>query len=401
MNKRNLLHITHKPPFPSTDGGAFACKELGYLLQNNNTNYHLCSFSTIKHPFDLSAIPQDFRAGAQFISCIDLLMRFTALDLLIEMFGKNISPPLNLKRFYNENHSEKICKIIKEHEIEILVLDGLPACIYLQKILQKGYKGQIIYRAHNIESTLWKERASSSIFLPKRWGMQRTSKKLTQFEKYIWKKVDVIWAISPKDASHIEKYSQKVLHLPLTVDLEHNQFNPKKNEQTVNIGFLGALDWLPNVNALNWFLANVWPQLVNDGRIKSNNISLSIAGKGDYKHRYIGIDKRIRYLGKVPNSQAFLQEMDIFVAPLFEGSGVRVKIIEAMSENLVVITSTKGAWGLSVNKEKDLLIADDAFTFKQQLVKVITNSVLRQNIARNAFEYVHKNHNRTRIKLEF
>jgi glycosyltransferase involved in cell wall biosynthesis len=96
--------------------------------------------------------------------------------------------------------------------------------------------------------------------------------------------------------------------------------------------------------------------------------------------------------GFVPDTSKFLIDADIFVAPIRFGGGVKVKIIDAMSYGVPVITTTKGAEGLEARHGEHFLIADSPKEFVENIRLLIENVELRRSLGIKAREYVLEHH---------
>ena len=98
-------------------------------------------------------------------------------------------------------------------------------------------------------------------------------------------------------------------------------------------------------------------------------------------------------LGAVPNANEFMMDYDIMVVPLLSGSGIRIKIVEAMALGRVVITTSIGAEGLDVQDGKHLFIANTPEEFVAVINKCVAMPDLCSIISENAQHYISVNHN--------
>ena len=93
-------------------------------------------------------------------------------------------------------------------------------------------------------------------------------------------------------------------------------------------------------------------------------------------------------VGEVENSRAFIHSKNIMIVPLFSGSGIRVKILEAMAEGRTVISTTIGAEGIDAVNEKEILIADDADAFARQIKRCLKDPDFCSTIAGSGRAFV-------------
>lgn len=102
--------------------------------------------------------------------------------------------------------------------------------------------------------------------------------------------------------------------------------------------------------------------------------------------------ENIRSLGEVPSSSDFLADRQVVIAPLFSGSGVRIKLLEAFGMAKAVVTTAQGASGLDVQHGEHCLIADTAEEFAEACLLLLDNDSLRATIGNNAHAWVSQRH---------
>ena len=181
----------------------------------------------------------------------------------------------------------------------------------------------------------------------------------------------------------------------LTESLSENRQGEMK------VGFIGALNWEPNLDGLKWFLKEVWPHV-----IKSHpDAQLFIAGRGasdEIAGQMRGIN--VIFMGEVDDARTFMESMTVLIAPLFAGSGLRIKIIEAMSLGKTVVVTPVAALGLPVTGGKELFIAKDAASFCSALTGALESPAVRRTTGEAARELVRRRYDnlvQTGRMLEF
>lgn len=129
--------------------------------------------------------------------------------------------------------------------------------------------------------------------------------------------------------------------------------------------FVGAGNHQPNYNGLFWFLNNCWPLIQN----KSSDYKLKIIGKWslEQQKKLTGY-KNIEFCGFVNDLYEVLHG-SVMIVPILIGSGIRMKILEAMSYGVPFVTTTIGAEGISVENGYHCFIADDPEIFVDDIFK--------------------------------
>ena len=148
----------------------------------------------------------------------------------------------------------------------------------------------------------------------------------------------------------------------------------------VHLLFLGKISYRPNHDGILWFCREVLPLI----RASSpHKVKLSIVGfdpPADVKALERTGD--ILVTGGVESVAPYYRESDIVIAPIRSGGGTRIKILEAMSHQRPVISTTKGAEGIDVKSGENIMIGDTAEAFGASCLELIENRGRRQDIAR-------------------
>ena len=156
-----------------------------------------------------------------------------------------------------------------------------------------------------------------------------------------------------------------------------NNISPSSN---ISIGYIGAMDWMPNQEGVQWFLDNVW------GTIKKRypDVRFHLAGRGLKNDLFKQLPEGVILEGEVENADEFRLKHPIMVVPLLSGSGIRIKIIEGLAIGIPMVVSEVALEGISATHGEHLLIAKNADQFADQVSILIERPELRQILSRNA-----------------
>jgi glycosyltransferase involved in cell wall biosynthesis len=153
--------------------------------------------------------------------------------------------------------------------------------------------------------------------------------------------------------------------VPNGVDTQY--FSPVASiiaERNPYLVFTGAMDYPPNMDAATWFCHEILPVLQK----KIHQLELKIVGKNPHPQILeLGKRKGIQVTGTVPDIRSYVAGALALVVPLRSGGGTRLKILEAMALERPVISTSIGAEGLAVTPGTDILIANDAQQFVEQV----------------------------------
>jgi glycosyltransferase involved in cell wall biosynthesis len=162
--------------------------------------------------------------------------------------------------------------------------------------------------------------------------------------------------------------------------------------------FVGSMDWMPNVDGIEWFLAEVLPTIRRSRpgarvAIVGRKPPPSITAKSD--------NQRLVVTGTVPDIRPFLWQSAISIVPLRVGGGTRLKIFEAMAAGTPVVATAIGAEGLPVQHGRTIQIGDTAQEFAHQCLRLLDSWEERRQVAAAALDLVRANFSWARVTRDF
>ncbi|MDG1842381.1 MAG: glycosyltransferase [Crocinitomicaceae bacterium] len=377
-----ILHISNKPIFPLIDGGCKAMNQTLNSLMRLSKVKHIC-LSTYKHPFNKKDYPKDILNEAD----VETIYVETKLNFFKAFVHLLFNISYNFSRFYSNRANAIIQKKILEEKFDLIVLDNLYACAYIDTIKNKS-TSKIIYRSHNVEHIIWERLYKKEQFLFKRLYLKILSKQLKKIELKILKKVDAVWSISNTDSLYLLNKTLSLSTIPMALN-----FHDKKLEYSnKDLFFIGSYNWSPNIDAVTWLCNVLLPKLHE----KDSNVVLHIAGSySDEIESKLTYSKNIIFHGFVKDSNEFMINNGIFVMPIRTGSGVRVKALEAMSLSVPIIASEMALEG--VDCENSFLKAKGIDDWLEKIHLLRSSESMRRDISKNAYSYVKSTYNKDEI----
>lgn len=361
-----LLQLTPKPPYPPLDGGALANACFLEMWQALGWHAYALTMSTPKHPFDPT-----YCAPVPLIP-VKVNTTPTVWGALTNLLT---SEPYHVARFRNPAYAKKLQELIETLQPDVIQVESPYLTPYVEKLSIPK-----VYRLHNIESQIWQRHAAEQRFFLKPYFTLQ-ARRIQRYECKILSVYDGLLPISDKEADFARRcgYTGQMEILPFGIDVERYQA-PPVSVQSPRIGFIGGLDWLPNQQGIVWFLEEVWPRF----KRQHPRATLSIAGRNTPRWLYKYADSHTHILGEVPNALEFFYQHEIFVVPLFSGSGIRVKLIEAFATGRAIVATSIAAESLVCQAGKHLLIADSSAEFIEALSVLYTDHSLREKLAQAA-----------------
>lgn len=155
------------------------------------------------------------------------------------------------------------------------------------------------------------------------------------------------------------------------------------------IGFVGVMDYTPNIDAVCWFVRCCWPAI----RAAVPGASFRIVGRNPTRAvRRLSETSGVVVVGEVENVSSELAGFDISVAPLRMARGIQNKVLEAMAAGKPVVLSSPAATGLTAEDGRHLLIADGATATANAIIRLSGDAAFRRALGGAAREFVRQQH---------
>jgi len=315
-----ILHICKKLPYPLEDGESIAVYGLAKGLYN------------LGHSIDLLAMKNLFS-----------------------------NDPIHVARVRSQTFQDRLNILVKKTPYDAIIFETIFTRYYT--LPPSVINPKQITRLHNVEHLIWRRICDHKSFF-KRWYYRIQTNRLMEFELNQLSKSHLNVALSEDDRFHLinilPKANIKVSGIGL--DLGRYQINQKVTDgQKVIFGFIGTIDWQPNLYGLRWFIEQVWSDLGVDAYERAE---FHIAGRGALRYFQSDRNKGIVVHDYVDSAIDFISSLDVMIVPLFSGSGQKVKILEALALGKRVISTAIGLEGIPLKNEQ-LIEANSVLDFKK------------------------------------
>lgn len=340
--------MCHRVPFPLLDGGNIAMYQLGKSLAGEGHVLKILALNTRKHFVNIESLPPYLKEACS-LEAVTIDTSVKPLAALKNLFQKS---SYNITRFYSPAFAQKLSEVLSSQPFDIIQLESLFMTPYLD-VIRKHSNARVVMRAHNVEHVIWQRLADSEKGWKKRY-FSLLVKRLKAYETGTLKKLDAILAITPDDKTLFVKmgYEGPVAVVPVSIDVYPD--SNRDSFERLSLFHLGSMDWLPNIEGVNWFLSECWPLIHNT----HPDLILYLAGRGfpdDIRQKKI---PNVICEGEIVDAGAYMSDKPIMIVPLLSGSGIRVKIIQGMAAGKVIISTAIGAEGIECTHQKNILIAD-------------------------------------------
>jgi glycosyltransferase involved in cell wall biosynthesis len=318
------------------------------------------------------------------------------VKLLFQLFSRY---PVNVLNDYSKGLENRIKELLRKEKYDLLICDFLQSSLNFKHI--NGYPN-ILFQ-HNVESMIARRHVENANNLLVRlfWWFQW--KKVFYYEKNACKSFDSVIAVSEEDKKILSKlYGVKnVESIPTGVDVDY--FTPQHNYNISPVNsslvFCGSMDWLPNEDAMLFFIQDILPKVKEE----IPNTNLTIVGRNP-SPRLLKVLKdypEIKLTEWVEDVRPFIAKSALCIVPIRIGGGTRLKIYEAMAMEKTVLSTSVGAEGLPVRNGENIVIVDGADQFAAEIIRLLQDNDERAGIGRAARKFVCGNFRWNKVAMQF
>jgi polysaccharide biosynthesis protein PslH len=364
MYRKRILILTNRVPYPLNDGGNLAMHAMIQGYKQQGWEVYLLSMNTSRHKVEdtvLSTIYTDLYA----FETVDVDNSITIAGAVKNLlFSKE---PEHAARFYKQAFADKLTAVLKQFQPDAVQVESVFLSSYLPLIKQHSH-AKTILRLHNIEWQIWQRLAMQTGNPIKRVYLQTLSQRMQRYEAQVWKQYDLLLPITEVDAAMVKQHADTAQALTIPFGIAVNTI--KQDNVAEWAGYhIGAMDWLPNQQAIDWFIGEVWPLI----KQKQPDFTFHFAGR-HMPRRYFDVQADgITCAGEVADAAAFIADKKILLVPLLSGGGIRVKTLEAMAAGKLVISTTIGMQGISAVAGTHYLLADTPQAFADAVDAALSN----------------------------
>jgi glycosyltransferase involved in cell wall biosynthesis len=314
-------------------------------------------------------------------------------DYSIRLFSPQ---PYGITKFCRRGVRQKLRELLQGKTHDVILCDFLtPAGV----VPWDSPIPKVVF-THNVEAMIWKrhyEVAKNPVWKAISWWEWR---KMDAAERRYLRLADRVLTVSPTDRDTFATFlpDRTITVIPTGVDVEY--FKPMPLEETPNsLVFTGSMDWLPNEDAIFYFVEAVLPLI----RRQCPEVSLEVVGRNPSRklQALAGSEKALHPTGWVEDIRPHLARGSVCIVPLRIGGGTRLKIFEAMAMGKATVSTSVGAEGLPVQNEENILLADTPEHFAHAVISLLRDAPQRRRLGTAARALVEENYGWPKIAEGF
>lgn len=380
-----ILWVSHFVPFPPTSGA----------LQRS---HHLLRQTCARHEIHLLALRQRALLPDAQVEEAERALRSLCASVEIRSIPGEVSAiktaltlghaalgqtPYHSLRFVGKFFREAMDRLARRVGPHVIHVDTISLLNDLPRVPDAAW----VINHHNVESHVLERRAAADRGV-RRWYLAREGRKLLQLEKAVCPRSSMNLVVSDLDARRL---LERVGSIPFTVvpnGVDTSYFTPTDGADDNRSGlvFVGGFDWHPNRDAVDFFIREIWPKLERRG----GNRTFTVIGRSPPQElqRAATRDSSIKVTGFVPDIRPLVRQARIYVCPIREGGGTRLKILDALAMAMPLVATRVAVEGLDLIPDKHFLEASTAADFANAIERLDSDPALRQRLGEAGRQFV-------------
>ena len=291
------------------------------------------------------------------------------------------SMPLSLSRYRSTAMRKQIAAVLQESQFDSVVCDFLAPAPNFECL-----ENSVLFQ-HNVETMIWRRHAENAPDPLRKLYFKVQAQRMFRWECRMCGEAAEVIAVSPQDADLMRDMFgvTRVAAIATGVDIDFFR-RPPDVQPKVDLVFLGSMDWLPNIDGVEYFVREILPLI----RKRVPACTLAIVGRTPSAaiRALAQRDPGIQVTGTVADVRPWLWSAKVSIVPLRIGGGTRLKIYESMAAGTPTVSTSIGAEGLDVSHPANIRLADTAAGFADQCIELLENAQERERLAAEALALV-------------
>jgi len=369
-----ILVLSHLVPWPPTSGVLLRCYN---LLREAARHHHVHVYALHQEVLlDRAAVADSVRHLESFCAEVKVFpiesggSRFRYGRLLARNLLEGV--PYSVPRFYSPALEQAVIDLVSRRPIHLLQFETIAMAQY--GVLAADLPA--ILHHQNVESALMARRAARARNPLVRSYLELQAGKLAAYEALICPKQAANVTVSEADRALLRAAVPGARYEVVVNGVDPEYFAPAPDPGSADVVFVGGMSWFPNRDAIQWFLARIWPAI----RRAVPRARFVIVGShpSPEAQRAAARAGGVVVTGLVPDIRPHVRSAAVYVCPLRVGGGTRLKILDAWAMGKAVVSTAIGAEGLGAIAGREIEFADDPAAFAARVIELLGNPGHRQ-----------------------
>lgn len=366
MNKKKLLYLVHRLPYPPNKGDKITSFNLLRFLAER---YDVFLGTFVDDPDDRQHVEtvRAYCADCRIEEINPQLARIASLRGLLS--GEALSIPY----LGNRRLADWTAQVLDQHSPEAILIFSSPMAQYVSGRVPPG--AVTVFDMEDVDSEKWRSYGEKKSW-PMNWVYAREGRRLLAFERRMAAEFDVSVFVSPEEAalfaSLAPQSAARVTYRTQGVDSEFFDpaltFDNPYPDDAEALVFTGAMDYWPNIDAVTWFADEVLPGIL----VQRPAVQFIIVGmRPSAEVQKLAERPGIRVTGGVADVRPYLAHARAAVLPLRIARGIQNKALEAMSMQLPIVATADAMTGIAAHPGFQPRVADRPADFAGEVLAVL------------------------------
>jgi glycosyltransferase involved in cell wall biosynthesis len=378
-----VLLLSLAPPLPATNGHRLRNWGLSLALRAAGHDVHLLAFAP---PAELSRRPVDGTGVYSSVTLLPLPPLASTKGLVHRLRYLPSSLPFNACSFLSDLMARTIRDLLAQQRFDLIVCDDA----YLMLNLPEGHGVAVLLNKHDLTHVVIRRYISYERNRLKCAYARWEAHKVERLERWACRRATAVLACSENDRRLLQTLvpGTRIFVGPNVIDVD--AYAPTPSQRRNRLVYVGAMDWLPNRDAAQFFALEILPIL----RAAIPELEFVVVGRNPtarLRQRFAG-DRRIRFTGTVDDVRPELAAATVVVVPLRIGSGTRLKILEAAAMAKPIVSTRLGAEGLDFVSGEEILLADRPNEFAAAVADLLGDAEYRIRLGQAARQRVQRDY---------
>ena len=377
----NILYLAHRIPYPPDKGDKIRSFHQIRHLSKKHRVHLVCMVDDSE---DVKYIPKLQRICESVYGVYQSKVTMNCKSLLAVVTGD----PLSVRSFYSVEFQRRVNVLLSSEPIDLIFLYSSAMAQYVKK--ERSIPKMMDFV--DVDSEKWSLYVKFHQF-PLSWVYQLEAQRLAKYEEEVANSCDCSLFVTNNEA---EKLRERVKGRPISVitngvDLDFFQTSgkPTPQESPPRLIFVGAMDYFPNIDAVNFFSTEIFPIV----RESIPDIRFTIVGRNpSSKVKLLETIPGITVAGGVKDIRPFLEQAWVSLAPLRIARGIQNKILEAMAMGLPIVGTSQAFEGMNLSSDDGIRVANSPEEMAGEILQLLNNSQLRMACSRQVRRYVERCH---------
>lgn len=363
----NILVIMRNPPRPDSGASIRNYSLLKALARENDITLLVIE--------DISALDICGSSESLVSDAHQVLVDFTRKKRLHQLRSAVTGRSFLLTAYTGRRTREAIDMLVRRRSYDAILFES---------VLVAGYQPpstvKVIIDQHNIEHEILWRTAQQEISWIRRWHSRMEYARLRKGELARCRGANLLLVTSERERQIYARLLPEVhtALVPNGVDLARFQPGSLQSEVNGRLVFTGLMSYRPNAHGVLLFAKHCWPRIHE----RLPHATWEIVGaEPPAEVQRLAALPGVTVTGQVPAIQPHLAAASVVIAPLFIGSGTRIKILEAFAMRKAVVSTSTGCEGLAVTPGHHLMVADELDQFADEVVSLLQQPAKRQSLA--------------------